>query len=70
MNDGNLRYALAMGMIKTIFEANAALFEIMANEKPEEELIEFAKARFTNIVGFGQGSYEFLEEKTKENTND
>jgi len=46
------------------------LFEIMANEKPEEELIKFAKAKFTTIVGFGQGSYEFLEEKTKENTND
>lgn len=70
MNDSNLRYALAMGMIKTIHEANTALFEIMVNEKPEKELIEFAKAKFTTIVGFGQGSYEFLEEKTKENTND
>lgn len=70
MNDSNLRYALAMGMVKTIHEANAALFEIMVNEKPEKELIEFAKEKFTIIVGFGQGSYEFLEEKTKENTND
>lgn len=70
MNDDKLRYALAMGMVNTIHEANAALYELMVNKKPEEELIKFAKERFTGIVGYGQGSYEFLEEKTKENTND
>jgi len=70
MTDNQLRYALSMGMVKTIQEANEALSELMLNKKPEEELIEFVNEKFTNIYGFGKASCDFLADKLKENNNE
>ncbi len=70
MTDNDLRYALSCSMVKVIGAANEALSELMSNEKPEEELIEYINERFINIYGFGKASFDFLKDKLEENNND
>ena len=69
MTDNDLRYALACSMVNIIGAANEVLSELMSNEKPEEELIEYINERFINIYGFGKASSDFLKDKLKENSN-
>ena len=70
MRDPHLQYALIMAMTRVIDHANKALIMMIENELPAVEINKYLKEKFTEICQTGGASHDFLEEKTKENTND